>query len=327
MSLPPSRGANVPAAPVVGPGRQVHVIIPYHNGEDVISACLRSLASAAASPVRCTVVDNSPRAGALAALAAPFPQVDILRLPGPVGFGKAANAGADRAVAAGADYLVILNQDTRLGPGAIDALISALQRHPDCGLAAPLNWALDTGEIEPGFLRSYLAFCPRLVGDALRGKCRELYEVDFVLGACLALSAGDYRRLGLFDPIYHMYKEDDDLCRRFRRASRRVGLVTSAHIEHRNSQVGRGPDARLQRTIRRSFQRYCLKDVELRGPELAGRLLRITLRDYAEGLGRAQFRHCLAMLGDDLRTIVELPRLLRARRAEAALLAAVGRIT
>jgi GT2 family glycosyltransferase len=192
------------------------VIIPYHNGEDVISACLRSLASAATSPVRCTVVDNSPREGALATLAAPFPQVDILRLPGPVGFGKAANAGAKRAVAAGADYLVILNQDTRLGPGAIDALIAALQRHPACGLAAPLNWALDTGEIEPGFLRSYLAFCPGLVGDALRGTCRELYEVDFVLGACLALSAEDYRRLGLFDPIYHMYKEDDDLCRRFR---------------------------------------------------------------------------------------------------------------
>jgi GT2 family glycosyltransferase len=324
MSLPSTRGAHGPTIPAGNPARNVHVIIPYHNGEDVICACLQSLAGAASSLVRCTVVDNSPREGALARLAAPFPQVEVLRLPGPVGFGKAANAGAERAVAAGADYLVILNQDTRLGTGSLDALVSALQRHPACGLAAPLNWALETGEIEPGFLRSYLAFCPRLVGDALRGACRELYEVDFVLGACLALSVADYRRLGLFDPVYHMYKEDDDLCRRFRRASRRIGLVTSAHIEHRNSQVGRGPDARLQRTIRRSFQRYCIKDVELGGVELAGKLLRITLRDYAEGLGRAQLGHCLAMLGDDLRTIGEWPRLLRARRAEAALLAAVS---
>jgi GT2 family glycosyltransferase len=215
------------------------VVIVAYNSDDVLDSCLDALAAASAQllharGVGCslTVVDNAS-ARPVEVPAMPF-SVEVHRLETNLGFAPGANIGAARA--AGAQWLLFLNPDSRLEPGALVHLAAALE---DSGavLASPIlvDPAGNALLSERPFhslrreLRTQLLPLPRRPFGrhaAATGKARCL------TGACLLVDRVFFESVGGFDEQIRMYLEDVELCWRARTAGRDVNLVTAARCIH-----------------------------------------------------------------------------------------------
>ncbi|MGL4463856.1 MAG: glycosyltransferase, partial [Planctomycetia bacterium] len=129
----------------------VWIVIPNNDGHAWLAGCLPTL-----FPTRPTVnvdatvlvVDNASRDGSLAYLDESFPQVERLALEMNLGFVQATNLGVLKALSAGADAVVLLNNDVRCGRGWLDALTAVARRRPDFGVLGAWQTDFD-GEPSP----------------------------------------------------------------------------------------------------------------------------------------------------------------------------------
>ncbi len=150
-------------------------------------------------------------------------------------------------------YVLILNPDVALVPGAIEAMVEHLDTHPDVGMVGPRLTNPD-GSVQyscrrfpdlltPFYRRTMIGKLPfarhavarYLMQDFNQGKTQ---DVDWLFGACLLVRRSTLDRVGLFDERFFMYFEDLDLCRRIWQAGERVlylSTVTLVHYHHQLS--------------------------------------------------------------------------------------------
>src|SRR5207249_1100336 len=108
------------------------VVIVSWNTRDLLRTCL--LRAAAELPAELVVVDNGSVDGSVEMVRAEFPEVRLQVLPENPGYGAAANRGC---AATESEYVVLLNADAFLRPGALAGLTRHLQEHPRAGVAGP----------------------------------------------------------------------------------------------------------------------------------------------------------------------------------------------
>ncbi|HEX2645371.1 MAG TPA: glycosyltransferase, partial [Thermoanaerobaculia bacterium] len=108
------------------------VAVVSFNTRDLLRGLLQSVRSEA--PVETVVVDNGSTDGTAEMIRHEFPEVRLIVDASNPGYGAAANQGV---AATSAPYVLLLNGDTRLSPGALAALADHLDRHPRAGLAGP----------------------------------------------------------------------------------------------------------------------------------------------------------------------------------------------
>lgn len=299
---------------------EIAIVIPFYNGDEVIQACLDSIA-------RCTVVghcavfvvDNSAAPTRVAEIAARFPFARVIKTPPALGFGRACNTGAAAATQAGARHLVFLNQDTVLAPDCLQKMIEAFAGQTDLGIVGPVNWSIDFEAFDGTFARYYLDQSPDFVADAVRGRLKSSYPVERLIGSCIAIPTTVYRALGLFDEIYWMYSEDDDLCRRYQLAGLRLALVAHAHVGHVNGQTSSPDVLRIVRLKRSSNQRFRLKDTSFPFGLVAVMLVRDALLDYFRMFSACRFSLLADFVRDDLQLLANIARIQSAREQEMRL--------
>ncbi len=264
------------------------VVIVSFNTRDLLDACLSALAAdlrvagfdaaelgAAGPGVEVWVVDNASTDGSAAMVAERHPWVQLDGLDENAGFTAANNRVLERWAAAPdrcPDWVLLLNPDTELRPGALAALVSALAAAPDVAVAGP-RLVYPDGRFQhgafrfPGIVQTWLDLFPvnRLVDSTLNGRYpRRVYArgrpfaVDFVLGACMLVRGAALRAVGPLDPGYFMYCEEIDWCRRFRAAGWRILCVPAAELIHHagaSTSQRRGlANAELWRSRRRYFR-------------------------------------------------------------------------
>jgi GT2 family glycosyltransferase len=218
----------------------VSVVIISYNTRDWLGTCLASIpASTASRRVEVIVVDNASKDGSADEVAKNFPAVRLERNTSNAGFARAVNQGA--ALANG-KYVLLLNPDGYLKPGAIDRLVEFAESNPryiivggrtltpagevdprSCW-AAPTLWSLTSSALllSAAWPRSRL-FDPEAMGGFSRDHVR---EVDVVTGCLFLMSRDDWRALKGLDEKYFVYGEDADLCLRARRDTGRVCAIT-----------------------------------------------------------------------------------------------------
>lgn len=204
------------------------------NGASLLAECLRSL-EAQRTPSRIVVVDNASTDDTAALVAKRFPGVEHLVLAENLGYGRANNHAMERALAAGAEFVALINNDVVLAPDWLDRLVAAADAHPEAGL---LNGTLlfhgeetvnSTGlEIDALGRASDRDFRVPLADLA-----REDGFVAGVSGGAALLRCAMLREIGLFDPAYFAYYEDVDLSLRAARAGWRAFYVRDAIAHHR----------------------------------------------------------------------------------------------
>jgi GT2 family glycosyltransferase len=193
----------------------VTIIILNWNGRDDTLACLASLARLDYAAHQIVVVDNGSTDGSAAALRAAFPGLTVMELAENQGYVGGNNAGLDHARTAGADYALLLNNDTEVAPDFLSQAGGLIDRQRGS------TRMIGLGEVDRGQF-----------GQAPR-------PVDFVTGCALLIRLSLVERIGLLDERFFAYFEETEWCVRAARAGYKIIHVPKARIWHKIS-----PEAR-----------------------------------------------------------------------------------
>ncbi len=222
----------------------VEAIIVNYNTRDLMLDCVGALlASDYDGSLAVTVIDSASTDGSLEALKMRYPDVRGIAAENR-GYGAAANVGALKSTA---DYVFILNADTKVEPGAVRALVDQIELRPEIGLAGP-QLVHPHGEVQPSMRRFPSLLTPMWESTILEewwpknpwamryrmddAVAREPQIVDWVVGAALMIRTGAFRAAGGFDETFRMYAEETDLCYRLRKHDWGTIIVPEAIVMH-----------------------------------------------------------------------------------------------
>ena len=151
--------------------------------------------------------------------------VRVLRQADNTGYAGGMNAGASVHARGGADRVLLLTQDARLKPGAVDALLAAADGAPSYGVLGPvLELADGTGRWSTGVVRTRAG----VRHETELGTSEEIVDRDSVDGTIMLVRADAYRAAGGFEERFFMYFEETDFCLRCSSAGWKVGVVPAA---------------------------------------------------------------------------------------------------
>jgi GT2 family glycosyltransferase len=184
------------------------------------------------------VVDNGSTDDSVAFVKEQFPTVRLLCLEKNLGFAAGNNAGIR---ASKAPFVATLNNDTRVEPGWLAALVSAIQSRPQVGMCASKMLFYDRPQMinSAGICLDRAGIAWDRHGGRLTIRVSEAdQEPTEIFGA--SAGAALYRRtmldeVGLFDEDFFAYLEDVDLAWRARLAGWRCLYIPSAVVYHRHS--------------------------------------------------------------------------------------------
>ena len=229
------------------------VIISYRC-EELLRDCLGSLRDHPASAgMTVRVVDNASGDGTAEMVRREFPEVGLIVAPRNIGFGAASNL----VMRGGATpYVLCLNPDTRVTPGALDRLLDLMEGDPEVGISG-CRLELPSGRFDYAAKRSFptpLSALGHFTGLGLRRESGILADyrapevesgpVDAINGAFMLFRRSALDQVGLFDEGYWMYMEDLDLCYRFAQAGWITWYepsVTVIHIKAGSTGTVRSP--------------------------------------------------------------------------------------
>jgi len=217
------------------------VVVLTYNTRTLTLACLRSLyAQADIAHCEVIVVDNASGDQTAEAVAEAFAQVQLIRAPKNLGFGGGNNLGL---IAARGRYVLLLNSDTEVQPGALGALIDFMDTHPEAGACGPMLLNTD-GSLQPSgralpTAGSVFLDMTRLYRLTRRDvfvepgrDYNQVKRVGEISGAALLIRHSLYERIGGFDTGLFLFYEDVDLCKRVGDAGFGVFYVPAAKVIH-----------------------------------------------------------------------------------------------
>ena len=246
------------------------IIIVNWNSKDYVRKCLLSLDRFAGIDHQTIVVDGASFDGCGEMISREFPSVKFIQSPENLGFGRCNNLGAAQATS---DFLLFLNPDTEITPGALEALLKVAEGDSDVGLVGarllntdgslqtscvqalptPLNQALDSD-----FLRLLLPDS-KLWRNAAAFASPKPIQVEAVSGACMLIHRADFTTVGGFSPDYFMYAEDMQLCWELSKLGKRIVYQPAAVITHHGGGASSGGFSRFScLEMRRAVHRFII---------------------------------------------------------------------
>ena len=186
------------------------------------------------------MVDNSSTDDSPRMVRDKFPQVHLVENRENVGFARANNQAMQRCTG---KYILLLNPDTLIASGALQALVDFLDKHPEAGAAGtrilnPDGSLQVSSHPRPTLSRELwrLFYLDRLSPYAEypvnKWETNQPQDVDVLMGACLLLRKEVLDQVGFLDEDYFMYSEEVDLCYRIQRAGWRLFWVPRAEVVH-----------------------------------------------------------------------------------------------
>ncbi len=213
------------------------VVIVNWNGRHLLDSCLASVFEQRPAPDRVIVVDNGSTDGSLAHLQTRWPRVVGMAAGSNLGFSGGNNLGIRAALAAGADYVLLLNNDAQLLPGALGELLAALEEagHSVWAAAPKILYRADPDVIwsAGGWFDWWRGLSiHRGWNEPDAGQYDRPELMEFATACCLLVRGRTFREVGLLDEGYFMYFEDADLAARAGRTGARVAYRPAARVLH-----------------------------------------------------------------------------------------------
>jgi len=212
---------------------RLSIIIVSYNIRADLERCLQSLVTHKPHvDHEILVVDNASTDDTVDTLRERWAGVRLIEGWSNVGFSRANNIGIRQSFA---ELVLLLNGDTVVPAGAIDALVAVLDRRPDVAVTGPRLVDAE-GRPELSFGRMISPFNELRQKLRARGNVTRLTsverEVDWVSGACLLVRRADAEAVGLLDERFFMYTEDVDFCAAVRARGRKVLFTPAAEVVH-----------------------------------------------------------------------------------------------
>jgi N-acetylglucosaminyl-diphospho-decaprenol L-rhamnosyltransferase len=247
------------------------VVIVSYRSRELLQECLDSLrAHPTSGQMRVIVVDNASGDGTTETVTSEYPEVELIGSPTNLGFAAATNLGAARGEA---PYVLALNPDTAITEGALDAVLAAMEAHPDVAVAGARLVRPD-GSLDHASKRSFptpLSALGHFTGvgrrPGARGKLAayrapdvESGPVDAVNGAFMLMRRSAFEQVGGFDEGYWMYMEDLDLSYTLAQAGWGTWYEPGATVMHvKGGTTGGERSVRLNWAFHRGMYRFYRK--------------------------------------------------------------------
>src|SRR5690606_4879769 len=179
-----------------------------------------------------------------------FPAVEVLGTGQNLGFTGGNNLGIRYALAGGAEYIMLLNNDTMVAPDMLDVLVKAMSAGPAIGVAGPTIYYYSQPETiwSAGGNIDWKHGLTNMIGigDEDKGQFgTATREVDFVTGCALLVRRDVWEKAGLLDDKFFMYYEETEWCVRAQRAGFRIIHVPMAMMWHKISLAEREASERV----------------------------------------------------------------------------------
>ena len=180
-----------------------------------------------------------------------------------LGFSEGNNKGMEFALKNGADYILIINNDTLVDKNFLTELISIFETKTNVGIAAPLiyfekGYEFKKKEYKEDELGKVIWYAGgeidwdnvlakhKGVDEVDIGQYSQISETEFASGCAFLISSEVLKKLGMFDEKYFLYYEDSDLSIRAKRQGYKIYFSPKSFIWHKNASSAGGSGSELQ---------------------------------------------------------------------------------
>lgn len=214
--------------------RVVAIVLNWCAESDT-AACLESLAAQTYPALTTLLMDNASPDGSGDRLHGRFPELPYLQTGANLGYAGGNNRGFEWALANGADYVLVLNDDTVVDPDCVTRLVDAA-RETGAAVTAPQILYFDEPELVwygGGRLSIGRGMGYHLRENTPIDPAQQREDVTFVCGCCFLMRADVLRTVGGFEESFFAYAEDTELSLRLQRLGHRMIYEPSARVLHR----------------------------------------------------------------------------------------------
>ncbi len=215
----------------------ISVIINFRRKEDTL-ACLASLAENEQTYPRhkAIVLDIASDDGSVEAIRAAFPAVEVMELEENRGYAGNNNIGIRAALAQGADWIFILNEDTVLAPDCLAQMAAVAVSDPRAGVVGPMVYHFDEPEViqsAGGRMDSLWQSFHIGQNEPDRGQFPAPRQVDWISGCAIMVRREMVEQVGGLDERFFTYWEETEWCWRARQKGWRVLHAPAARLWHK----------------------------------------------------------------------------------------------
>lgn len=227
---------------------KLSVVIVSYDCAAELAGCLASLpAGLAGLDYEVIVVDNASSDGSLEAARRSLPGGKVIASPVNRGFSAGNNLGIS---ASSGEFLLLLNPDAALFPGAVKGMLDFMDAEPRAGVVGPAFAASAGGSpaVRPGIYR-FPGLKDELFADTLLSRLAAALrpvsgsaapaprgsgpaETDWVSGACMLVRRKAAEEAGPMDEDFFLYMEEVDWCLRMKRKGWRVFILPDLGVAH-----------------------------------------------------------------------------------------------
>lgn len=249
--------------------KTVFIIILNFNGEKDTIECLDSINQLLTTSyqLRTIVVDNGSK-DKLAVSSNPSTllrasELVVIRNNENLGFAGGNNVGISYALKNGADYIMILNNDTVVDKNLVAELLKAMDKDKTIGIVVPKiyfakGFEFHKDRYKKEDLGKVIWYAGgemdwknvlghhRGVDEVDGGQYDSVEETDFASGCCMMVKKEVFEKIGMFDPKYFLYYEDSDLSQKAKAAGFKIVFAPKAILWHKNAGSAGGSGSTLQ---------------------------------------------------------------------------------
>jgi len=217
---------------------RVAVITLNWNGRNDTIEWASSLGKLNYSNYSLVVVDNGSSDGSVAALREQYPELTVIENGRNLGYAEGFNVGLKYAYEQGADYILIMNNDTVAAPDCLTALVEMAETDPCIGfVSGKVYYYQEPNRLQTaGKLNHPILLVKELVGrnEIDTGQYDEVKEYDYLDDIYLLVRRRAYEETGGYDPSFFLYYEETDWCARVRRAGYKLVYTPEAKVWHKH---------------------------------------------------------------------------------------------
>lgn len=211
---------------------KVSIVILNYNGKDVLGGCLSSVFAVDYPNLEVILVDNNSRDGSFETAKGNFSKAVFIKNTENLGFSAGNNVGIRFALEKMADYVLLLNNDTRVERNFVTKLLEVAENDDGIGILSPLIFKGKTKDVwfSGGKINWFKmkAFHNSNIGK----KELKSYPTEIISGCSMLIKKKVFERIGLLDEDYFLYWEDTDFSYRAKKAGFKRVIVPGSAVCH-----------------------------------------------------------------------------------------------
>lgn len=272
------------------------ILILTWNARHFLPACLETLFAQDYPHFTVMVLDNDSTDGTPEWVRTHYPAVQVVENRRNLGFAAGNNVGLRQTQT---PFVVLVNPDVELAPDWLTQLLAPMRQDATIGIVGCKIYEPGGTILQHagGYITQPQALSGHYgLGERDRGQHDEPREVEYVMGAAMAIQQEVVQSIGLLDEGFFLYYEDVDYCERARKAGYHVAYIPGAHLIHHESSTTQRGSAFYYGHTHAGRWRYMLKHYtaeQLQSATVPAELAWLAQRGREERLG-LQFAYCNA---------------------------------